>query len=304
RPRGRRRRQRRRTSSSPLSYPPWCTSWLSRAMIRTCSGAQSTITCTSDPPRVRPPPRAARGGDVLHRVGRAVRFGGAGRLGGPRGRVVATGRDATRLQYSRNAAHRRAGLDAARRGWLLPVGETGVRPLLGVLERLALLDLFAARHGDLPGAVHSVPAVLRTGAVAARSLARGVGVDLGRDLAQPPRDGRCGDGVGLVRGDGAAALRGAGRCGERALDRATGYALPRHAVPCRRQLVPGSAGLGRFTEHLELLGLGQRLDDRRGDRARDDHVPAGARARAAARAGGVSPLGNPGARAHTLDVVD
>src|SRR2546422_7873967 len=102
----------------------------------------------------------------------------------------------------------------------LPI--SGVRPLLGVLERLALLDLFAARHGDLPGAVHSVPALLRTGAVAARSLARGVGVDLGRDLAQPPRDGRGGVGVGLVRGDGAAALPGAGRWGGRALARATG----------------------------------------------------------------------------------
>src|SRR5438094_841725 len=84
------------------------------------------------------------------------------------------------------------------------------------------------------------------------------------DLAQSPRDGRGGDGVGLVRGDGAAAVRGAGRCGDRALDRATGCALPGHAVPFRRQLVPGSAGLGRFTEYLELLGLGQRLDHRRG----------------------------------------
>src|SRR2546426_5451828 len=176
-------------------------------MIRTCSGAQSRTTCTSDGTPVRPPLRAPRGGDVFPRVRRAVRLGRVGGLGGPRRRAAAAGRDAPCLQYSRNAAHRRAGLDAARRGWLLPVGQAGVRPLLGVLEWLALLDLFAARHGDLPGAVHSVPAVLRAGAVAARSLARGVGVDLGRDLAQPPRDGRGGDGVGLVRGDGAAALR-------------------------------------------------------------------------------------------------
>src|SRR5207247_78032 len=118
------------------------------------------------------------------------------------------------------------------------------------------------------------------------------------------RDGRGGDGVGLVRGDGAAAIWGAGSCGHRALDRATGNALPRHAVPCRRQLVPGSAGLGRFTEYLELLGLGQRLDDRRGDRARDDHVSAGAGARAAAGDGGVSGFGDSGARAHTVDGVD
>src|SRR5207253_7390462 len=140
------------------------------------------------------------------------------------------------------------GLDAARRGWLLPVGQAGVRPLLGVLERLALLDLFAARHGDLPGAVHSVPAVLRAGAVAARGLARGVGVDLGRDLAQPPRDGRGGDGVGLVRGDGAAALRGAGRCGDRALDRATGDALPRssaRSTPDRERTRPNSSHVAR-----------------------------------------------------------
>src|SRR2546426_785783 len=143
-----------------------------------------------------------------------------------------------------------AGFDAARRGRLLPVGEAGVRPLLGILERLALLDLFAPRHGDLPGAVHSVPAVLRTGALSARRLARGVGADLGRDVAQPPRDARGGEGVGLVRGDCAAAVRGAGGCGDRALDRATGNAVPGHAVPCRRQLVPGGSGPWRLTEHL------------------------------------------------------
>ena len=46
-----------------------------------------------------------------------------------------------------------------RRG-LLPVGETRVRPVLGVLERLALVGLLGPRHGRLPGAVGFGPSGL------------------------------------------------------------------------------------------------------------------------------------------------
>src|SRR5205085_7094086 len=100
------------------------------------------------PPATRAPGR----GDVLHRIGWAVRLGGARRLGRAGRRAAAARGHAAALQRSRDAARGRAGVDAPGRGRLLPVGEAGVRPVLGLLERLAVVELLAARHGDLPGA--------------------------------------------------------------------------------------------------------------------------------------------------------
>src|SRR4029077_255732 len=115
--------------------------------------------CTTDA-GARAAAGSPRGGDVLHRFRRAVRTGRAGGNGGAGSGPAAALRHAPVLQRSRNTADRRDRLDAARRGRLLPVGEARVRPGLGVLERLALLGLLADRHGDLPGAVPAVSALL------------------------------------------------------------------------------------------------------------------------------------------------
>src|SRR5256886_17142229 len=114
----------------------------------------------------------------------AVRLGGAGRLGRARRCSAAARRYAAALQRARNTARGRARLDASGRGRLLPVGEAGVRSVLGLLERLALMDLFAARHGDLSGAPDPVSRLLPAGARLARALDRGAGDDLGSDLAE------------------------------------------------------------------------------------------------------------------------
>src|SRR5205823_2041 len=108
-------------------------------------------------------PRPTRRGDVLHRVGWPVRLGGAGGLGRARGCSAAARRHAAALQRARNTARGRARLDAPGRGRLLPVGEAGVRPVLGLLERLAVVDLFAARHGHLSGASDPVSRLLPAG---------------------------------------------------------------------------------------------------------------------------------------------
>src|SRR5260370_12300435 len=82
-------------------------------------------------------------------------------MGRSGGGGASAARHAALVQRPRGAPDRRAGIDAAGRGRLLPVGQAGVRPVLGVLERLALLGLLAYGHGDLTGPADPVPAVLR-----------------------------------------------------------------------------------------------------------------------------------------------
>src|SRR5204862_271972 len=72
--------------------------------------------------------------------------------------------------------------------------------------------------------------------------------DLGRDVAQPPRDADRGHGLRLVRGGRARAVRGARRGGAGALARRRGDA-PGHALPRRRDLVPRRVGAGDLAEH-------------------------------------------------------
>src|SRR2546421_7346640 len=92
-------------------------------------------------------------------------------------------------------------VDAPRRGRLLPVGEACLRALLGILERLALLGLLADRHGDLPGAVPPVLAVLPPGARALRGVGRSARGNLGSHVAQPARHPRGGDRIRVVRSE-------------------------------------------------------------------------------------------------------
>src|SRR5205814_1795165 len=112
-------------ASSPASTAAWSTSWHSTAMIPRSFGARGTTTRTRDvtPRATGAAPRVPCGGDVLHRLGRPVRPGGAGRLGGSRGRRPAARHHPAHLQCAGGAAHRRAGVDAPRRGRLFSVGE-------------------------------------------------------------------------------------------------------------------------------------------------------------------------------------
>src|SRR2546425_403571 len=198
---------------TPRPPAPPSTSWT--AAFRSAWRA-GTSTCTGACRRGAPAPpsragaRAPRGGDVLHRLRRAVRVGGFGRLGGSRGRGLVARPHAAHLQHPRDTAHRGARAHAPRRRRLLPVGEARLRTFLGLLERVALLGLLADRHGELSRPVPAIFAVLPAGTGTVRGVARSAGADLGSHLAQSAGHAGHGDGVGVVRRRGARAVRGAG----------------------------------------------------------------------------------------------
>ena len=86
-----------------------------------------------------------------------------------------------------SADRRRARQHVARRGRLLSLGRSGIRTLLGFSKWLAHVDVFARGHGDLPGAVQSIFALLHPRIGCASGMAHLACDDLGRNMGQRPR---------------------------------------------------------------------------------------------------------------------
>src|SRR5260370_1366869 len=195
------------------------------------------------------------GGDVLHRFGRAVRTGRAGGDGRAGRGPAAALCHAAAVQRSRDIVDRRARLDVARRGRLLPVGEARIRTGLGVLERVALLGLLADRHGDLPGVVPAVSAFLPAGVVALRGVGPRPAADLGRHVAQSPGHSRGGHRVRMAPHCGAGAIRHPGSRRPCAVARRR-RGVDARTVPRAGDVIRGRAGRRHLTAHLELQRLG------------------------------------------------
>jgi len=183
--------------------------------------------------------------------------------------------------------------------------EAGVRPLLGILERLALLDLLAARHGDLPRAVHPVPAHSSRQGCRSSRPAGGPRPDLGCDLAQPPRHAGGRTGVGLVFVAtvllpfgvlvGLAIVRWMG-------ESATSFQVtPFHAAGSSFLGALGPGGPHRASGTTRAGTMPRRSAERSSTRPRRT---AGAGAHAAARDGSVPALRHARARAHAVDGLD
>ena len=135
------------------------------------------------------------------------------------------------------------------------MGSTRVRPVLGLPERVADVDVRPGRHGDLPEAVRGVSRVFRAGSFASRRVGCWPVRDLGTDRAQPHGGPPCwrkfGAGgfvhhLGLSRVGG----RFAGTC-----DAHTLAALRRTGSIGRKRV-----GRRAVDRPLELHRMGQRLD--------------------------------------------